>query len=472
MFHHKLLRRLLALICALALCLGLSGPVSAAGDVYFSVVNDSMITLSDSTMPVWSGGVLYVPHSVFDGTNSTGIGFGLNFSYNRDTGIASLFTTQQILTFDLNRGISYDYISGTPLKGRAILRNGRPYLPVGQVCSFFGLSYSVIAIPEGHIVRVKNSAVSLSDVAFVDAASNLISRYLREYSQSQQSPPTPGIRPPTSSGTDAPLQEEPEDTGNTLVYLGFRCDDTQGLAQVLAALPHLRQRPQCGAAGRGRDRRRHPPASGERQPDLGADRLCPHHPCPGTRRPAKRPSGGGLGLLERDGKRRPRRQPDLSLHPRQCGDPQDRQPAEQRLFDFGRRHRLGPGPAHPAPAAGLPVLPHQRPTGDQTMRQIDLTHPNRVPGSEARVARLTRHLRARLLDFGPGGPEVLSADEAAGAVRARFPGHDAAKILDRLAASAGVRARLDGDCALFLLSPDTRFEDLDYLWGSLFDLLA
>ena len=61
------------------------------------------------------------------------------------------------------------------------------------------------------------------------------------------------------------------------------------------------------------------------------------------------------------------------------------------------------------------------------MRQIDLTHPNRVPGSEARVARLTRHLRARLLDFGPGGPEVLSADEAAGAVRARFPGHDAAK---------------------------------------------
>lgn len=25
MFHHKLLRRLLALICALALCLGLSG---------------------------------------------------------------------------------------------------------------------------------------------------------------------------------------------------------------------------------------------------------------------------------------------------------------------------------------------------------------------------------------------------------------------------------------------------------------
>lgn len=236
MSHRKLLHRLLALVCALTLCLGLSGTVSAAGDVYFSVVNDSMITLSDSTMPVWSGGVLYVPHSVFDGTNSTGIGFGLNFSYNRDTGIASLFTTQQILTFDLNRGISYDYISGTPLRGRAILRNGRPYLPVGQVCSFFGLSYSVIAIPEGHIVRVKSGAVSLSDADFVDAASNLISRYLREYNQAQQSPPTPGVRPPTASGTESPLQEEPETTDNPQVYLGFRCDDTQGLAQVLDAL--------------------------------------------------------------------------------------------------------------------------------------------------------------------------------------------------------------------------------------------
>lgn len=431
MFHHKLLRRLLALICALALCLGLSGPVSAAGDVYFSVVNDSMITLSDSTMPVWSGGVLYVPHSVFDGTNSTGIGFGLNFSYNRDTGIASLFTTQQILTFDLNRGISYDYISGTPLKGRAILRNGRPYLPVGQVCSFFGLSYSVIAIPEGHIVRVKNSAVSLSDAAFVDAASNLISRYLREYSQSQQSPPTPGIRPPTSSGTDAPLQEEPEDTGNTLVYLGFRCDDTQGLAQVLDALERKQQNRRVFLPADGLEREDdllyrilgsgHSVgllAEGETaaatrrllekgQPDLGADRLCPHHPGPGTRRPAKRPSGGGLGLLERDGKRCPRRQPDLSLHPRQCGDPQDRQPAEQRLFDFGRQHRLGPGflPSW-LQRLGSRVLPHQRPTGDQTMRQIDLTHPNRVPGSEARVARLTRHLRPGCWTSAPaaGGP--------------------------------------------------------------------
>ena len=42
---------------------------------------------------------------------------------------------------------------------------------------------------------------------------------------------------------------------------------------------------------------------------------------------------------------------------------------------------------------------------------MDLTR-NIVPTSAQapRVARLTRHLKARLEDFGPGGPEVVQAD--------------------------------------------------------------
>ena len=44
---------------------------------------------------------------------------------------------------------------------------------------------------------------------------------------------------------------------------------------------------------------------------------------------------------------------------------------------------------------------------------MDLTR-NIVPTSAQapRVARLTRHLKARLEDFGPGGPEVVQADQA------------------------------------------------------------
>ena len=55
---------------------------------------------------------------------------------------------------------------------------------------------------------------------------------------------------------------------------------------------------------------------------------------------------------------------------------------------------------------------------------MDLARPGAPSGDRARVARLTRHLKARLEDFGPGGPQVTGVDEASGTVTARFPGQD------------------------------------------------
>lgn len=104
------------------------------------------------------------------------------------------------------------------------------------------------------------------------------------------------------------------------------------------------------------------------------------------------------------------------------------------------------------------------------MRNLNLTHSRPQAGQEARVAWLVRHLDARLRDFGPGGPEVLEADQTAGLVKARFPGHDPRQVLDRLARQ-GIQANCDGAAAVFHLSPDVPFEDLDYLWGCLFEIL-
>ena len=55
------------------------------------------------------------------------------------------------------------------------------------------------------------------------------------------------------------------------------------------------------------------------------------------------------------------------------------------------------------------------------MRQVDLTKAAGGSRDPARVARLTRHLKARLEDFGPGGPQVGSPGEGTGAGAARFP---------------------------------------------------
>ena len=105
------------------------------------------------------------------------------------------------------------------------------------------------------------------------------------------------------------------------------------------------------------------------------------------------------------------------------------------------------------------------------MRYVSLHEALPHSGQEERVARLTRHLAARLRDFGPGGPELLSADQTTGQVLARFPGHSADDIRRQLEERFGIRTRLDGDALLFQLTPHIAFEELDHVWGCLFELL-
>ena len=102
------------------------------------------------------------------------------------------------------------------------------------------------------------------------------------------------------------------------------------------------------------------------------------------------------------------------------------------------------------------------------MEQLRFDRP--APAPSPRLARLTRHLTARLLDFDPGGPQVEAADEARGLVSVRFPGRDLEQVLAGLE-EYGVRVSQAGELALFWLDPALPFESLDCLWGCLFDIL-
>ena len=105
------------------------------------------------------------------------------------------------------------------------------------------------------------------------------------------------------------------------------------------------------------------------------------------------------------------------------------------------------------------------------MRTVPLHIPQTCHNNPDRAARLARHLEARLLDFGPGGPEVVLCDQDKGIVTARFPGHDIRAVTEQLSTRFGVTTASEGDCAVFHLTDQTPFEDLDYVWGCLFDLL-
>ena len=165
-------RRLVRAGTAMALCLALLCPLPvSAADLYFTATNDSLAQLTTDTMPLWSGGVLYVPYTVFDSrTNSTGIDLGVNASYSRSDSTVKLFTPRKFLVFDLNNGTCRDDLTGESYSARAIIRNGRPYLPVKTVCDFFGLTSSYSAISQAYLVRIKNDAVVLSDAKFIAAA--------------------------------------------------------------------------------------------------------------------------------------------------------------------------------------------------------------------------------------------------------------------------------------------------------------
>jgi len=233
-------RRLLSALLAAVLCLGLFLPARvSAADLYFTGINDSVAPLTSDTMPFWSGGILYVPYTVFSAsTNGIGVDLGLSFSYNsRNSNTITLYNNSKILSFDLANGTCKDELTGDAYPSRAVMRNGRPYLPLSMVCSFFGLSYSYTSlpsIPQGYLVRIKNSDVVLPDFRFVDAAGDLINRRLREYTQSL----SPGES--TSPGTTTPAYpsttDDPIPSNSVPTYLSVLCRSADGISSMLTTL--------------------------------------------------------------------------------------------------------------------------------------------------------------------------------------------------------------------------------------------
>ena len=199
--HSWLLGRLAVLL----VCLGLLiPPPAAAAEVCFTAVNDNVLPLTADTMPIWYKSLIYVPYTVFD-SGSTGVDLGLSSTYDPSTATVSVYNLRQILAFDLNAGTCRDLATDTYYDVRAVMRNGRPYVPLNTVCTFFGLSRSYNSIRQGYLLRIKNEAVVLSDSKFIEAAENLLNMRLREYNRSLN----PGSDTPSTPSTVTPPPPAP-----------------------------------------------------------------------------------------------------------------------------------------------------------------------------------------------------------------------------------------------------------------------
>ena len=163
-------KRWIAGLLCLLLLFQSSSPVKAAGKVYFVAAEESVLPLSDATMPFWSNGYLYVAASVF--TN-----LGVSVINNTAKGMTVLEKDRRALLFDWNRDSAQD--SSGALYTPGIVRSGGvTFVPVSMVASFFGFQYSVTDVSNGSLVWLRSPDFGMSARDFANAATyNMEERY-------------------------------------------------------------------------------------------------------------------------------------------------------------------------------------------------------------------------------------------------------------------------------------------------------
>ena len=219
-------KRLASLLLALLMLASLAPPrAGAAGSVCFTAVNDTLLPLSDDTMPVFIGGTLYVASAAFDGTD-----LGIYFSRSRDKTTAVLYKQRKALTFDIARG-TVDANDGRYLLGAAVTRGDVVFFTLDTVCEYFGLTYSYTSISYGHLLRIKNSSAVLSDAAFIDAADAPMAQRYARYFQPEPDEPGQTVEPDPPSETTPP-----QDKAQRTVYFAFEAADAPAAERALSRL--------------------------------------------------------------------------------------------------------------------------------------------------------------------------------------------------------------------------------------------
>ena len=228
--RKRLACRAAAFLLALALAAALAPERSRAAleGVYFTAANEQLMELSSGTMPFYSGGVLYVSSSLFDGTD-----LGVTYVYNSGTGIAMLYTNRTDLRFDLAKQTTYDK-NGNSYQAHAIEKGGQVFLPMGTVCGFFGLSWSISDASQtgvAPLIRVRSSGAILSDRDFIDAARNEMLRRYNAYEKAAAEGDTEGDGLPSSpvyTGQKIHLLVESRTREDTLALLDVLGQEAQG----------------------------------------------------------------------------------------------------------------------------------------------------------------------------------------------------------------------------------------------------
>lgn len=225
----KYLRQWFALLCAVMMLLAEVPYARATETLYFTSINETVLELSDATMPFVSGGVLYVSSNMFSNKE-----LGISYSSNTVTQIATLYTAGGALRFDLKKGTVVDE-QGKAMPYGAIVRSGRVFFPVEMVAEFFGLAFSNSPVTLGRVVRLRSEDSVLNDRLFLDAAESLLEYRFEQYEKNKTPVVDPDPGPVTPDPPSPPSPPPPPEKDEREVYLCFGvAENTGGLLKVLA----------------------------------------------------------------------------------------------------------------------------------------------------------------------------------------------------------------------------------------------
>lgn len=206
-------------------------PARAAGSsVCFMAAGDSILPLSDATMPFWSGGYLYVSSEIITSSIAkSALRVSRTFN-NNDTQLV-LYGSGQSLWFEKGQDHGYDLKGGTYTPG-CLVRNGEVFVPAAVVAQFFGLLYSVTDVRiqsgeqriKGNLVWLRQPGFVMGDQEFYAAATLAIADRYEDYLRAKEAQGAP-------PKTDVPEGTEIEGRS---VYLCLEAGpDAPGLLDVL-----------------------------------------------------------------------------------------------------------------------------------------------------------------------------------------------------------------------------------------------
>ncbi len=221
------LRRIRIGFLLLCLLLSLILPASGAGSLYLVAVNDSLpFSLSDSTMPFYSDGTLYLPYSIFDATALNTVAV-----YSAKARTLSLSNNDgPRLLFNLYDGTveteeHYLYAVST------ISRNGTIYIPAVYTLHHFGYNVASMTSSGGYVVlRITTGSQIYDDALFLEKANNMIEYRVSQYLSAGTG--STGAVSGTVSPTDPVDSHTPAN-----VYLAFT--GTEQIADLNATLQRL-----------------------------------------------------------------------------------------------------------------------------------------------------------------------------------------------------------------------------------------